>query len=62
LPHWCFWKDEPFEPYGLGEEGVRPLSASALIPELDFAALARFVLHADQHQPLVEYRAFLRAG
>jgi Uma2 family endonuclease len=57
-----FWKDERFELYTLGEEGFRPLAASALIPQLDFAALARFALHADQHQALVEYRAFLRAG
>jgi Uma2 family endonuclease len=55
-----FWKDERFELYTLGEQGFRPLDQSALIPQLDFAALARFALHADQHQALVEYRAFLR--
>lgn len=55
-----FWKNDHFELHAFGTEGFHPLSRSALVPSLDFEALARFALHADQHQALVEYRAFLR--
>jgi Uma2 family endonuclease len=57
-----FWKDDHFEIHTRAEGGFQPAVASALIPSLDFEALARFVLHSDQHQALLEYRAWLREG
>lgn len=55
-----FWKDERFELYALRADGFQPLPRSERIPSLDFDALVRFVLLPDQHQSLLEYRAFLR--
>jgi Uma2 family endonuclease len=57
-----FWKDERFELYTLADDAFQPVARSALIPELDFDALAGFVSHADQHQAVVAYRAFLRGA
>jgi Uma2 family endonuclease len=57
-----FWRGERFELYALGDDGFEPIPRSQKIPELDFAALARFVALPDQHQAVLEYRAFLRAS
>jgi Uma2 family endonuclease len=56
-----FWKDDRFEIQAFEDGAFRPATASALIPSLDFDALARFVLYPDQHHALVDYRAWLRA-
>jgi Uma2 family endonuclease len=57
-----FWNDDRFELHAFEEGAFRPVVRSALIPSLDFEALARFVLIPDQHGALVEYRAWLRAA
>jgi Uma2 family endonuclease len=57
-----FWKDGRFELYALRGDGFHALTRSERVPSLDFDALVRFVLLPDQHQSLLEYRAFLRAS
>ena len=56
-----FWKGDHIELFAREGESFRPVERSLLIPDLDFAALARFALHPDQHQALIEYRDWLRA-
>jgi Uma2 family endonuclease len=56
-----FWKEDRFEIYCLQGEGFQAAARSAFLPDLDFAALARFTLHPDQHQALLEYRTWLNS-
>lgn len=56
------WKDERFEIYARNGEGFEFVPSSGFIPQLDFEALARFALHADQNQAVLEYREFLRSA
>jgi Uma2 family endonuclease len=60
---WFWLDDQGFRLYRLGESGYEAVAASALVPSLDFALLARFVLRSDQPQAVREYRdALRRAG
>jgi hypothetical protein len=56
---WVF-KDGAFQLYTLATPGYRPIERSALLPELDFALLARFVVRADTPQALREFEQAIR--
>jgi Uma2 family endonuclease len=59
---WFWLDDRGFRLYRLGESGYEAIATSALVPSLDFALLARFVLRSDQPQAVREYRDALRQG
>jgi hypothetical protein len=56
-----FWKEGCFELHTFNDGACHQVDRSALIPSLDFEALARFVQIPDQYPAVVEYRAWLRA-
>jgi Uma2 family endonuclease len=55
------WREGRFEIYALRQERYQLISASGLMPRLDFAELAEFVEQPDQHRAVLEYRNRLRA-
>ena len=58
-----FWEDEAqaFRLYALRGARYEPIDASAFLPTLDMAMLARFVVRTDQPQAMKEFRDLLRA-
>jgi len=58
---WVF-RDGGFRLYALEGERYREIAASALVPELDFAAMAELVGIPDQHAALKAFRDQLRAA
>ena len=57
-----FWKGDGFEVYLSNADGFQLVPRSTFLPGLDLDVLARFALHADQHQAVLEYRDYLRAS
>jgi Uma2 family endonuclease len=57
-----FWIEKRFSLHRLGPSGYETCAASALVPGLDFALLAEFVLRADQPQAVRDYCDALRHG
>lgn len=55
-----FYEKDAFRLYELGEQGYRAIDKSALVPGLDFEALARFARIEDQHEALAALQAWLR--
>lgn len=55
-----FWERDAFQIHALRGEEYEPIAASELIPDLDFAALARFVRWPDQHEAVKAFRSWLR--
>ena len=56
-----FWGEGRFEIHCFEDGAYAHKTRSALIPSLDFEALARFVVQADQHRAVLDYREWLRA-
>ncbi|XXT78939.1 Uma2 family endonuclease [Sorangium sp. So ce726] len=57
-----FWERDAFHIHALRGEQYEPIAASELIPDLDLAALARFVRWPDQHEAVKAFRGWLRSG
>jgi Uma2 family endonuclease len=57
---WVFERGA-FHLHALRDGRYEPITRSELLPGIDFAELARFVLRDDTHAALLEYRAALRA-
>jgi Uma2 family endonuclease len=57
-----FFEGDAFQLYRLEGGEYQLITRSGLIPELDFAVLARFAVREDQHEAVVEYRDLLRAS
>ncbi|WP_437635802.1 Uma2 family endonuclease [Sorangium sp. So ce854] len=55
-----FWENDVFHIRALRGEEYEAIAASELIPDLDFAALARFVRWPDQHEAVKAFRSWLR--
>ncbi len=55
-----FYENGAFALYSLGEAGYELITSSKLVPELDFALLARFAARDDQHAAIREYRDLIR--
>lgn len=55
-----FYEEGAFRLHTLSEGGYELIERSRLIPDLDFAALARFVAMDDQHRAAKAYRDWLR--
>lgn len=55
-----FFKERRFELYDLGPQGYAPMSASRLVPGLDFEELALLAQEPDQHEALKKFRDRLR--
>jgi hypothetical protein len=55
---WLF-EEARFVIYGLAADGYEQIDRSRLLPDLDFALLARLVAYDDQQRALEELRALL---
>ncbi|XXZ13312.1 Uma2 family endonuclease [Sorangium sp. So ce315] len=57
-----FWEGDAFHLHALRGEEYETIATSELIPDLDLAALARFVRWPDQHEAVKAFRSWLRNG
>lgn len=57
-----FWEDGAFHLHALRAGAYEDIAASEMLPDLDLAAVARFVPREDQHEAVKAYRDWLRGG
>ncbi|WP_437485723.1 Uma2 family endonuclease [Sorangium sp. So ce1014] len=57
-----FWERDAFQLHALRGEAYEAIATSELLPDLDLAALARFVRWPDQHAAVKAFRSWLRDG
>lgn len=62
VPEVWFFEDGRFRLFRLGASGYEAITASVVVPELDFAVLAAYASRGDQHEAVVEFRDRLRSG
>lgn len=62
VPEVWFFEDGRFRLFRLGAAGYEAITASVVVPELDFAVLAAYASRVDQHEAVVGFRDRLRAG
>lgn len=59
VPEVWFYEEGALALYALGPAGYARITASRLIPDLDFGLLETFARREDQHEAVTEYRAAL---
>lgn len=57
-----FWQNTQFEVHHLRGEDYEKISKSELLPGLDLAMLAHYVVHPDPLEAVLEYREKIRQG
>jgi Uma2 family endonuclease len=62
VPEVWLWENETFTLHALRDGVYEAVAASAVLPDLDIAAVARFARLRDQHQAVKGFRDWLRSG